>query len=219
MKNSLIIIFIIGFLFSCKKEDESVIDYPVSLYTSEISHVSDIRMFVGGNETKDCEKILEFIKNTNCFNLPNVLDMSSEPIIFHTNDSVVFGTNNLNSFNVQKNGKQILFYSTYPVYVYENDIVRPLLKYTDELGLQVLIPSFPWGFVIAHRTKEIRVGYGAIYNLEMCFFAYKISKNTNYSKQLAWGTQSNEFNDEMLNSLQVTDTVAIQEYRIRFVTK
>ena len=65
-------------------------------------------------------------------------------------------------------------------------------------------------------TKEIRVAYGSYQDIELCYLLYKTSEYTDYSYSLMRGKVLNEFNPEVVSSLGVRDTLAIQEYRIRF---
>ena len=67
-----------------------------------------------------------------------------------------------------------------------------------------------------YRTKEVRVAYGSYQDIELCYLLYKISEYTDYSYSKMGGKTFNEFNPEVVSSLGVRDTLAIQEYRIRF---
>jgi hypothetical protein len=116
-------------------------------------------------------------------------------------------------FKVQKNVNQFLFYSSHIVWVNNGDIILPLLKHTDEI---ISLPSY-YGY--SGTTREVRVGYGSYANIDICFLAYKIVKNTEWSSQWRWATAMNEFNEASINSLQTRDTLAIQEYRVKFRAK
>ena len=211
---------IVMLLCSCKKE-MAFDNFPVTLYASEITRTSDVRLFVGKAQITDNKVIDKFIgSEAEYFERPTDMDVkqSDESIIFHSKDSVTFGTESY-KFYVEKNVEQFLFYSSF---LSPSDEQRQmLLKYKDDL---VSVPSYS-GFTF--RTKEVRVGYGSYTNLELCFMAYKLSKNTlspwedntiilHYEEA---GTSLNEFNEKAINTLQPLDTLAVREYRIGFVTK
>ena len=60
------------------------------------------------------------------------------------------------------------------------------------------------------------MAYGSYQDIELCYLLYKISEYTDYSYSLMGGKAFNEFNPEVISTLGVRDTLAIQEYRIRF---
>jgi hypothetical protein len=209
LKNVICFLIVIGFLFSCGTDDYLEENFPITLYASEITQISEIKMWVNKKEINDCETRLKFIENADCFNLPNRVEEAEVSIIFLSKDSVVFEFYNF-GYTVQKQANQFLFYSKPYVSVENGDIVYPLLKYTDELN------SFPLGYVV---KRDVIVAYGSYTNFELCFLTYKISKNTEWEWSRAWGTLMNEFNEDAISSLRVLDTLAIQEYKIKFTAK
>jgi len=199
-------------LCACDKEDN--IDYPITLYAHELSKVSDVRLFVNKNEIYDSNVIRTFVGNSEFFKIPTTTEIqsSNESICFLSGDSVLFGTLTT-GFTVKKNATQFLFYSPLMVQVNRGDIVRPLLKYTDEL---VPVPPMV-GF--DYLTSEVRVGYGSYRNLEISVLSYMLLRNRDSFQQFVSGILFNEFNEEAINTLQLRDTLAIQEYRVRFIAK
>jgi hypothetical protein len=197
-------------LCACNKEND--IDFPITLYAHELSQVSDIRFFVGKEEIHDASIIRNFAGDSEYFKLPTDEDiqLSNESLYFLSEDSVLFGTLTT-EFSVKRNANRFLFHSSTMVPVNsEEDMPRPLLKYTGEL---VPIPSTT-GY--QYLTSEVRVGYGSYENLELNFLSYKYRKS---SFQCLSGILFNEFNEDAINILQSGDTLAIQEYRIRFISK
>lgn len=201
---------VVMLLYSCEKEDFD--DFPVTLYANTITYISDVRLFVGETKITDKEKIDKFISDAKCFQLPNDFQTMVDAIHFHSRDSTTFEVQSC-GYSVQKNDKQFLFYSPFPLNSLY--IVQPLIKYTGEL-----IPTPP-PYSDFSNTKEIRVGYGSYTDMEMCFVAYKITGNRANGLYAAgaWGTFLNEFNEEAVNTLQPLDTLAIMEYRVRFIAK
>ena len=188
------------------------VDYPITLYASELSRVSEVRLFTSKKEIFDSDVIKTFVGNYEYFELPTTSEIHSlnETISFISADSALFEALTT-GFTVKKDANQFLFYSSLLSNAYLGDIVWPLLKYTDEL---VSVPP-TYGF--RYLTKEVRVGYGSYRNLEICFFSYVLLK---YEDLIATiGRISNEFNEEAINTLQLRDTLAIQEYRVRFIAK
>ena len=197
---------------ACDKEDN--IDYPITLHAYELSQVSNVRLFVNKNEIYDLNVIKAFVGNSEYFELPTTTEIqsSNESICFLSRDSVLFGTLTT-GFTVKKNANQFLFYSPLMVQVNSGDIIRSLLKYTDEL---VPVPTMV-GF--NYLTSEVRVGYGSYRNLDISFLSYMLLRNGDSFRQFASGKLFNEFNEEAKSTLQLGDTLTIQEYRVRFIAK
>ena len=197
-------------LCACNKEDH--IDYPITLYAHELSQVSDVRLFVNKNEIYDSNVIRAFVSNSERFKLPTTTEIqsSNESISFLSKDSVIFGPLTT-GFTVQKNANQFLFYSPISSLAYYGEIVHPLLKYTDELVAMPVHVGF------GYLTREVRVGHGSYSNLEISFFSFMLLK---HEQSLGVdGRIPNEFNEEVINTLQLRDTLAIQEYRVRYIAK
>lgn len=202
-------------LCACDKED--IVDYPITLYAHELSRVSDVRLFVNKNEIYDSDVIRAFVDDSEYFKLPTATELqsSNERIVFLSKDSVLFGTLTT-KFTVKKNGQQFLFYSPFPLpnVDYSGDIIRSFLKYTGEL-----IPAYPPFFGDGYLAKEVRVGHGSYRDLEISFLSYILSRHRDTFQHSVCGRLFNEFNEEAKNTLQLRDTLAIQEYKIRFVAK
>ena len=215
MKNLISIVLVCTLLCACDKEDNiDNVDYPITLYAHELLRVSDVRLFINKNEIYDSDVIETFVGNYEFFKLPTTAEIqsSNESICFLSRDSVLFGTTTI-GFTVKKNAHQFLFYSPLigPINRFD-EVVRPLLKYTDEL-----VPVFLSDF--EYLTREVRVGYGSYRNIEISFLSYMLSKNGDSFRQFIGGGLFNEFNEEGINTLQLRDTLAIRESKIRFIAK
>ena len=195
-------------LCACDKGDNS--DFPITLYAHEVSQTSDIRLFVNKKEIFDANVIRDFVGDSEYFKLPTRKDMqlSNEGICFLSKDSVLFGTMTA-GFTVRKDATQFLFYSRKGEVQVNDDMVSPFLKYTDEL-----IP-LPTSLGLSYLTSEVRVGYGSYKNLELSVLSYMQVRKFSFSA----GILLNEFNEESINTQQSGDTLAIREYRVRFVAK
>jgi hypothetical protein len=220
LKNLINIVLVYALLLcACDKENDIDVDndinFPVTLYAYEVSRVSAIRLFVNKKEIYDSNIIRIFVGNSEYFKPPTNTDIqsSNESMYFLSKDSVLFGTLTI-GFTIKKDANQFLFYSPKMVYVNgEMDMPRPLLKYTDELI--PLPPTTGYNYI----TSEVRVGYGSYKNLEISFLSYMYLRNRDSFFQFASGRLLNEFNESAINSLQLGDTLAIQEYRVRFIDK
>ncbi len=214
MKKTIFILalFISGFLYSCEKDNDSIEIFPTTLYTNKITQVSNVRMFINKKEIFDREIIKSFTQDAECFNLPtnNIIE-KKDTIIFHSRDSVSFSFV-YDGHNVEKKGDLFLFHSKYFVCQEQNDRISPssLLKYDTQ--------NIPVDFN-QYLKKALVVGYGSYNRLELCFTAYKLSLNDDWSGSWMWGTFLNEFNESAKNLLTAKDTLAIQEYRILFSAK
>jgi len=201
----------------CACDEKESIDYPITLYAHELSQVSEVRLFANKNEIYDSDVINAFIgsafvNNSEFFKLPtsSEIESSNESISFLSADSVHFGALTT-GFTVKKNADQFLFYSPLNSSAYLGDAVWPLLKYTDEL----ISVSPTAGY--RYLTREVRVGRGSYRDLEISFFSYMLQK---YEDSFGVGGRlSNEFNEDAINTLQLRDTLAIQEFRVRFIAK
>lgn len=199
---------------SCDSEEEDLINPPIILYPEKLVNVSNIRMFTNKIEITDKNKIAQFIDGTESFNLPDNFSIkdSTTRLFFHSKDSIIFG-NNTFGFNVKKDNKRFLFYSR--PYISDGDpksIFFQMQKYTTE-------PTRIYYQFDSYITKETRVAYGSYSDLDLCFLAYKISKNNKSSYSRLWGIVLNEFDPKAINTLGGYDTLAIQEYRVKFRAK
>lgn len=203
---------------SCDSEEEDLVNPPVILYPEKLVNVSNIRMFTNKIEITDKNKIAQFIDGTEYFNLPDNFSIkdSTTRLFFHSKDSIIFGNNSF-GYNVKKDNNRFLFYSR--PYIFSGDpksIFSQMQKYTTE-------PTRIYYQSDSYITREIRVAYGSYSDLELCFLAYKISKNnkssygSSYSRLL--GRVLNEFDPKVINTLGGYDTLAIQEYRVKFRAK
>ena len=159
----------------------------------------------------------------------------------------IFFFNEVVGYSVQKDAKQFLLYSSFSNPVpslslgANRDIIYYLNKHTDELIPRLI------GSEYQYYTKEVRVGYGSYTNLEMCYLAYKIKRtlkaNIDYpdfpnefnfsnvegsgNSHMVAGTMFNEFNEKAIDKLhyihtdelQLIDTLAIMEYKVRYIAK
>ena len=209
----IIFLIIIILLCSCRKDVENIPNFPITLYASEITNLTNVRLFVGKTQITDDNILNKFISDISYFELPNIMELSNKSMIFLSNDSATWDGI---GFSVNKNTNQFLFYSPFfMVAANHQSIVRPLLKHKEDL-VQVL-PEFITNY--CYTTRNVNVGYGSYANMGLCILTYKISRTNSLSHFGAAGTILNEFNKDAIDTLQPSDTLAIREYRIRFITK
>jgi hypothetical protein len=227
MKN-LIYSFAIIATFLCSCEKAEVVEpeiQNITLRAKEITKISDVKLFAGTTQIQEKKKINKFISDAECFVLPTnirsiddvIIGSIDDVLVFNSKDSATFGTDPWWCYSVQKNANRFLFYSFQNIFFSQIKIVclHPLIKYTAEL---IPIPPVT---IFSHVSKDVKVGYGSYTDMEICFVAFKIVKQNSlgYAYIGGWGTFLNEFNEEAIKTLQPSDTLAIKEYRIRFVAK
>lgn len=95
---------------SCEKEEE--IEFPITLYGSEVVKVSNIRMFTNKEEIYDTDKIMQFAYSSNVVlpGIPDNMDIKNSliPVCFCSEDSVRFKDDPF-VYDVEKNGSQFYF--------------------------------------------------------------------------------------------------------------
>lgn len=203
-------------LSACENETDRTETFPISLYASEITQVSDIRLFINKTESFDKDTIERFTQGSTFFGIENIKFTESDTILFTSKDSIVFGSYT-SKYSVYTNGQQFLFYS--PVYTYFVDKWTSILKHRGE---QTPIPPSS-GY--QYSEKEVRVGYGSYTDIELCLLTYKLSGSiytsdgqllSRYMRQIK---TLNEFNEDFIQELGAYDTLAVQESRVRFIRK
>lgn len=165
------------------------------------------RVFTNGAEITDTKTSSRFIQQSATpFTVPAGSPGPTDIVRFVAPDTVTFGTNSMR-FSVTKNGTQHLFYSPALVRVATpNDPLRTMLKYTAPL---VAVPTSS-GF--SYVTKEVRVGYSDQNSLRLSLLHYRLRHATpGGGASDASGILFNEFNNAVVASLRVGDTLAVQE--------
>jgi hypothetical protein len=79
--------------------------------------------------------------------------------------------------------------------------------------------AIPTASGTSYVRTEIRVGYGSYRDLHLSLFAYKLTKINQDGYGRYSGIIFNEFNSDYINSLDVNDTLAVQEFIVRFKTR
>jgi hypothetical protein len=210
-----VITFLTSVLYSCEQETEEVVSFPITLYASEISEVNDIRLFVKDKEVFDIATINHFIDDDFRFDPNSIRLTEADTMVFNSMDSVTFESNH-QKHSVHKTADQFLFYSAdYMMFVVKQ---ISFLKHRSD---QIIVPLSS-GYQYAE--KEVMVGYGSFTNFELCLLMYKLHEYSYADNQLVHrafsaGHISNEFNEDFIPELGITDTLAIREIKIRFVRK
>lgn len=195
---------------SCKKER---VNFPTSLYHTKTTASTNVRLFINKLEIFDKPTIDNFIKDINIFNRQNQTVGPAEKLTFISKDTVVFGTS-IQKYNVSLNGNQFLF--TSPPYSVSLPFTVPsgMDLYPDKITqLSSGNPSY--------QVNKIVVATGNYMSLEISFFSYLLSRKdiSSGSSQYFYSTAGNVFNQNFINTLGQTDTLAIQEFKGAFVAK
>lgn len=203
-------------LSACENEAERTETFPISLYASEITQVSNIRLFINKKESFDKDIIERFTQGSTFFGMENIELTEGDTILFTSKDSIIFGSYT-SKYSVYTNGQQFLFYS--PVYTYFVDKWTSILKHRGE---QTPIPPSS-GY--QYSEKEAIVGYGSYTDIELCLLTYKLSGSIYspdgllLSRYMRQRKTLNEFNEDFIQELGTYDTLAVQESRVRFIKK
>jgi hypothetical protein len=230
-------IFYISILLSsvcfsaCEKESSDELKFPVTLYPEKIAQVSPIRLFTDGREIAidpaTAKKIVEKL------HIPSIADIqqtaADNAIVFISKDSAnisieirdpygIVIDDEIVTFTVKKEGQRFIFYSPLD----RTEFID--LPYHKD-GTHILKHPEAWH---SHPESNVRypivnVAYGDYTDMDFCILTYGYYRqNTivyeNGIPELFWvgGSVSNEFNEDFISTIAVNDTLAIQEYRIKY---
>jgi hypothetical protein len=244
MKNILtkavLCIAICGGITACKKEikEEEVINFPIELAFNKLSINNPVRLFTDGKEIMDTKVINDYLgANKNLFTktnwpidmgalkfisadtleLPNPSPMSNNILLLSTS---AWGRNFfdpveidllINSFTIAKNNNQFVFYSSYPFLEFkDNNLGYILLKHKSPL---IIIDPLP-AQLNTKRTQRVLSGYGTYNEMDMNYMLYKYNYKT--PKNYTIGGTPNEFDESVISSLGVKDTLAVATYSIHY---
>lgn len=192
---------------SCKKE---TINFPHSLYHTKTTATTDVRLFINKVEIFDKTIIDNFIKNINIFNRQNIPVNPNEKITFPTKDTIVFESSGV-KYNSVLTGNQFIFTSP-PYYVTMlTSSPNGMELYPDKvLQLPGISPSY-----VVNRYSVATGDYNSLY---ISFFSYLLRKVSPGSGAYLhyYSNAGNVFNQNFINTLGLSDTLAIQEFRANY---
>ena len=204
-------------VFSCKtKEPEPSEHFPVDLYFIEIMQKNGIRLYVNGIEIHDQAIIQKFVKDSKypTFGAGNMEISKDEKITFLSEDTVQIGENR--KMIVENSDKGLFFRGLEKIRISEQNVrlIYNMNKYRSD-----------WqgpGYGNEGWVDYIMVGQGNRATLRISCFNYKLVKAHQYDdyfgmgpylfRSVYTGNVFNEFNEEYLNTLTKSDTLAIEEY-------
>ncbi len=201
-----------------------IYNFPVELHIKTITQDTPIEFFSSSGATENQDTINRYISNLNgnFFNLSLTVDTSlsnNNKITFLGKDTAIMQPRSV-KFYVVKNGNQFLFYS-----VNTTNALEPfvnLYKYSYPFKY-----SYSYDGSNYYTSKEVRVGYGDYYSLNMSYTCFDIS-------ELIWYTPDhlglpsyfqdafyiyNEYNTGYISTVVSADTVrnaAIQQYSLNY---
>lgn len=221
MKNIILkalLLYLFTHLFiSCKKDNSgSTFDPTKKLYAYKATQKSTVRLFTNGVEIKNSAVINNFIKNSTVFNLDLSKIDRSYFLTFSSVDTAIFNNDNFNfpeKYSIVKQNNQFLFYSP-EVLIDRNQTFRYLYDMFKYTYPQTPLPLSS-GFVF--KTKFIKVGYGSFKEVELSLLSYKYVQSFMGSRlSTEQSGLNNEFNENVISKLSVNDTLAIQEFSLRY---
>ncbi|WP_221389578.1 hypothetical protein [Dyadobacter sp. NIV53] len=208
------------FLAACKNQGEDKKPrFPLDLYITRINKTSGVRMYVNKIEIKDQVIINKFVEGDAIFGVNAGGVVSDEKISFLNTDTASVETL-YNKKVVTHSDKQFIFRSIEQGRISSEHarLIYNMNKYRSELGP-------PW-YDGLFRVDNLMVGYGDYSEIELSVYNYKIVKAhmfENYYgmgpylyRSVASGKVFNEFDELYINSLTLTDTLAIEEYTYTF---
>ncbi len=213
-------------LFSaCKKEEKVEIpkEFPVDLLAERWELRADTRLFSNNSEIKDKSVIQAFAEKEameELFETPFQQGGQEAGLRFESELQARFhhGENQGMLFDIERKGTRFLFFSR------DSYLVNPqspptdnslgyfhsMLEYTDKLGGILMDGMRP--------TREVRVAHGNYKVLKVSAFAYVLNSYSGIAADLGVvhqkGLLFNEFDDEVIKYLKLTDTLAVREYSI-----
>jgi len=220
MKNlkitTLLFFALCGCLSSCKNNDDhKTVFFPQTLFANQISVKSNVRMFIRNIEITDGDVIAKYIKDVPNFNLQNQTVNANDQITFLRKSLAYFENRNIrydldDSFVNRKT--EFIFYSLQQYPVIPQDFAHRLLKFKAPVKSVGVAPNQTF------TTQGVKVANGSYLDLNFSVLSFKIKKGN--ITQL--GTTYNEavdFNTAFLAQLQVTDTIAVQEFTVNYKVK
>lgn len=215
-KTTLLFFALCGCLASCKNNDDhKTVFFPQTLYTTQVSKTSEVMLFTRNKEITNADTIASYIKNVANFNLQNQTVNANNQITFLLKSLAYFENPNIRynldaSFANRKT--EFIFYSLQQYPVIPQDFAHRLLKFKAPVKSVGVAPNQTF------TTQGVKVANGSYLDLNFSVLSYKIKKGN--TTQL--GTIYNEavdFNNAFLAQLQVTDTIAVQEFTVNYKVK
>lgn len=202
------------FLLSCKKEDIKEPQFPSELSLTSIKRKQGIRLFTNRREIVDPQTINNFVKGSVQFGVQDSVVTTNEKITFKSIDSVFVGSIS-SPYTIENHGDTLQFISTLEGW-FSEEVARLLYPMSRYRGMLVYSPFF------GYMAKNIIVGYGNYSHLKLSAYNYRLVRTGSYShmdglrRSVYSGNTFNEFDTSYINSVQDTDTLAIEEYSCIF---
>jgi hypothetical protein len=224
MKNlkikTILFLALCGYLPSCKKggEQQSIF-FPQTLYFTQLSAKTGVRVFTKNGQITDPIVIARFIKNTTNFNLQNQAIDANDKLIFTSKSNVLFGVPgvpfDLNS-GFASTKTEFIFHSQKQNTVNTQSLAYKLLKFKAPLKTIGTAPT------LTYTSPEVRVAYGNYLDLNFSVLSYKIAQDDGITLETQTNIVSNQaidFNAAFLAQLPTIDTIAVQEFIYNYKVK
>ncbi|MCH5719565.1 hypothetical protein [Niabella hibiscisoli] len=218
------LLFVVVFQSSCTKDAEEVTTagYPLQLAFDQLISVSEMRFFVAGSELdpkNNQQNLLNFLErqyvttNGNStilhlsnFKEPNADSYRNSNFVYHSKDQVRYVTDiinieRLNGVSIMKSG---VTNKVADVPIVESD----LFKYKFDINSN---GTYNYQYIVHEGDPSV----------EVSLLYYKLVRYNAQGerKELAFGTVHNQFNEQFIQTLQARDTLAVKEYRLKYVVK
>lgn len=209
---------------SCSKEEKEIAPpkFPVQLSFDQLSPVSDMRFFVGGielNAGSNQQNLQSFLQRKYSTN-------TGTGTIHHQSNFTEPDANNYKNTSFTYNSNEQIKYVVDIIEIKrQNNITILKSKVTNPVGLDPIVKSelFKYKFDInSNGTYNYQyVVNEADQSLDVSLVYYKLVRYNEKGERedLAFGKVHNQFNELFVKTLGARDTLAIKEYRLKYVAK
>ncbi|WP_114792692.1 hypothetical protein U0035_01260 [Niabella yanshanensis] len=207
---------------SCSKEEKEIAapDFPVQLSFDQLSPVSEMRFFVGGvelNGGSNQQSLQSFLERKYTTN-------TGTGTIHYQSGFIEPDANNYKNTSFTYNSYEQVKYVVDIIEIKrQNDITILKSKVTNRVDLDPIVQSelFKYQFDI---NSNGTYNYQYVVNetdqsLEVSLLYYKLVRYNDQGERedLAFGKVHNQFNELFIKTLGARDTLAIKEYRLKYV--
>lgn len=225
IRKSFIPIILIVVVFSCKKSDELLLQYPEKLSLTSHQVLTFPKVYTKYGEITD-KTVIENYINTGTpgyfyDNIDTVIVPSADTITYKTRDTVLIALPGVFGIRVVKqSGQYIYLYLTDTLLAYKamDNVLNNIVN-----NIGVFKPYYrdgcPSGFPCSYQwVYDAFIATGSQQQLEFPLLTYKITRSINGSYNgIARKDYNNVFDNSVLNLLQDGDTLAIQTAKETYV--
>ncbi len=224
MKKILLFLFISFFLFSCKRSDPELLEYPSTFYSSHYALTSANRLFTKNGEVLNSQVISNYFgKRNSTFFLSGASPQTvlrEKIVLFLSRDyaRLHFGTLDTN-YVTSSMGNDLVFtsqkvnrFTVSDEYLY--DLLLKIGKRKPSYFIRSTVPTI-WGFQTVIETKKenyVTLNDGRIefQMLNICVSTASATSSYEYS----YSNVNNEFDETSFTFLRDEDSLGVQQFKL-----